>query len=138
MTANSIDIETRGPERSFSFTQKHGEAQAGGELASPQEQEAPEEGVAVWSVYGGGVYECEVWVAEEAEGGFSACAAYLPGVVAQGEDIDRVLYEIQRALSVTIASYTARGGSIPWTDEPTAGLELVEAPVMKRWILVNV
>jgi len=136
MTANSIDIETKGPERFLSFRQKQGEAQAGGEPASPQE--IPEEGVAIWNVYGGGVYECEVWVAEEAEGGFSACAAYLPGVVAQAEDIDRVLYEIQRALSATIASYTARRESIPWTDEPTAGLELVETPVMKRWILVNV
>ncbi|MEW6072919.1 MAG: type II toxin-antitoxin system HicB family antitoxin [Planctomycetota bacterium] len=136
MIAKSSDVETRGPERFLSFRQQHGEAQAGGAAASPRE--TPEEGVAVWTTYGGGVYECEVWVAEEAEGGFSACAAQLPGVVAQAEDIDRVLYEIQRALSATIASYITRGEDVPWTDEPTAGLELVETPLLKRWILVNV
>ncbi len=136
MTANPTDIETKGPERFLSLRHKNSEARAGGEPAPVGE--IPEEGVAVWNVYGGGVYECEVWVAKEAEGGFSACAAYLPGVVAQAEDTDRVLYEIERALSATIASYTARRESIPWTDEPTAGLELTENPVMKRWILVNV
>jgi predicted RNase H-like HicB family nuclease len=128
-------IEAKGAERFLFLREKRGAPQGRG-IPAGHADEMPEEGVALWTVYGGGVYECEVYVAQEPEGGFSAHAARLPGVVAQGEDIERTIYEIQKALSATIASYIQHEGSVPWTDEP---IELdAENPLTKRWILVNV
>ena len=89
-----------------------------------------------WSVTADNTYECEVWVEEEDDGGFSAFAARLPGVVAQGDDFEGTLSEIQEALSATLASYRARDKKIPWTEEPIESEE--GRSITKRWLLVDV
>lgn len=88
-----------------------------------------------WTTYGAGVYQCEVWVVRETGGEYSAFAAHLPGVVAQGADPEEAIAEIQSAAGATIRSYVDLGRSIPWTREPIDLEELV--PLVKRWVLVR-
>lgn len=90
----------------------------------------------LWAQYGGNTYECEVWVEPEEEGGFYAFAARLPGVVAQGEDLEAALSQIEQALRATLASYIERKKPIPWSEEPTESEE--GRSITKRWLLVDV
>ena len=83
----------------------------------------------------GTTYECRTLLCPEAEGGFSAHAIYLPGVVTQGETEEEALAMMADAFREAVLSYRAEQMPIPWQDEPivqrTAGSK-------ERWILVNV
>ncbi len=132
MTSKQAILEGKGSERYLLF-----EDPSGPRCAAPESPSnvVPEEHGLTWTLYGGGVYECEVWVLQEDDGSFSAFAARLPGVVAQGDDPEHAFYEIQRALTATIISYKEVGQPVPWSDEPIK-LE-TEREISKRWILVN-
>ena len=76
---------------------------------------------------------CHVLICPEAEGGFSAYAMQLPGVVSQGETEDETLANIAEAFREAILSYGEEGKGIPWStitmDWPHGAKE--------TWIVVN-
>ncbi len=79
-------------------------------------------------------YECRVLLCPEKDGGYSAHALRLPGVVSQGESKEEALENIADAFRAAISVYREQGEAIPWTnlqiDRPERSIE--------RWILVNV
>lgn len=79
-------------------------------------------------------YECRVLLCPEEEGGFSAHALRLLGVVSQGETKEEALENIREAFRGTILTYRESGQSVPWgefeIDRPKDSIE--------RWILVDV
>ena len=83
-------------------------------------------------------YKCRVLLCPEKDGGYSAHAIRLPGVVSQGESEEEALENIADAFRATISVYCEHGGTIPWTDiqiDPQ-----IDRPKgsIERWILVNV
>jgi len=98
--------------------------------AAPQQYiEAP-----AWKRLDENTYECRVLLCPEHDGGYSAHALRLPGVVSQGESEAEALDNIADAFRAAISVYREQGGAIPWTnlqiDRPKGSIE--------RWILVNV
>ena len=87
-----------------------------------------------WETLGDNVFECRVLLCPEEEGGYSAHAIRLPGVVSQGETVQAALANISEAFRGAISLYMEQGSGIPWAnveiDRPRGWLE--------RWILVNV
>jgi predicted RNase H-like HicB family nuclease len=81
------------------------------------------------------VYECRVWLTPDAEGGYSAIAPLLPGVVSQGETEAKAIENIREAFQGAAAEYLDTGGSIPWSDTL-----VFEKPcdAKEKWILVHV
>lgn len=79
-------------------------------------------------------YECRVLLSPEEEGGYSALALRLPGVVSQGETVQEALDNISEAFRGAVSLYLEEGNGIPWeaveVDRPKGWLE--------RWILVDV
>jgi predicted RNase H-like HicB family nuclease len=87
----------------------------------------------VWTSFCGATYECRVLLCPEEDGGYSAHAMRLPGVVSQGETIDEALKNISEAFAATIRTYRDHDKEIPWSKaqiERTKGCE-------ERWIIVN-
>ncbi len=87
-----------------------------------------------WETLEDNVYECRALLCPEAEGGFSAHAIRLPGVVSQGESVDEALKNISEAFQGAISVYLEQGNEIPWTDAE------IDRPKgwIERWILVHV
>jgi predicted RNase H-like HicB family nuclease len=87
-----------------------------------------------WQPLVEGTHECRVLICPEADGGYSAHAIRLPGVVSQGSTPDEALDNILEAFKETIQCYLESGDSIPWQaitiDRPAGCFE--------RWVLVNV
>ena len=79
------------------------------------------------------MYECRVVICPESEGGFSAHALRLPGVVSQGETIEESLANIADAFRAAMGVYSERDLTIPWQD---VDVERTEG-AMVRWILVD-
>src|SRR5690349_14857714 len=79
-------------------------------------------------------YECRVLLCPEEEGGFSAFAMKLPGVMSQGDSEQEALENIKDAFQAAIQSYTEAGKPVPWMDGK------IERPAgsFERWVLVNV
>ena len=75
-------------------------------------------------------YRCEIRLAEEAEGGYSAYVPMLPGVVSQGESKEEAVDNIRQALEATIEVYA---DEIPWVHD----YEPLGAEEQARWIVVN-
>ena len=88
----------------------------------------------VWESIKENTFECRVLVCPEDDGGFSALALRLPGVVSQGDTIDDALKNIAEAFRGAVLEYQNQGKSIPWSDRD------VDRPKgsFERWILVNV
>jgi predicted RNase H-like HicB family nuclease len=87
-----------------------------------------------WHVFDTTTYECRVLLCPETNGGYSAHALRLPGVVSQGETIEEALRNIEDAFRGAIAVYREENQAIPWERieiERTIGCE-------ERWILVDV
>jgi predicted RNase H-like HicB family nuclease len=64
-------------------------------------------------------YECDVILCQEPEGGFSAHALQLAGVVSQGETQDEAVVNAIEAFKGALMSYLASGHPIPWrSDDP--------------------
>ena len=123
----SQTIEAKGSERYVRFTENR-------DSTNPPQELCSKELALSWTIYGGRVFECEVWIVEDEDGGYSAFAARLPGVVAQADEIDIALFEIERALGAAIASYLEHAEPIPWTEDP---IQIDSQPLLKQWILVN-
>lgn len=87
-----------------------------------------------WQPLGDNTYECRVLLCPEPNGGYSAFAMRLPGVVSEGETIEEALGNIADAFQAAVQTYLDSSESIPWSN-----VEL-ERPnnCMERWILVNV
>jgi len=87
-----------------------------------------------WERFDKKVLESRVLICPEEEGGFSAHALRLPGVVSQGETVEEALSNIEEAFRGTVCAYREAGEEIPWEsvdiDRPAGSLE--------RWILVDV
>ncbi len=87
-----------------------------------------------WERLGDNVFECRVLLCPEDEGGYSAHALRLPGVVSQGDTADEALENIKEAFRGAACAYLEDGQQIPWEpltlDRPAGALE--------RWVLVNV
>lgn len=84
--------------------------------------------------FSGSTYECRAVVCPEQDGGYSAHALRLPGVVSQGDTVDEAMKNLVEAFRGTIQVYRDEEQQIPWQDigldRPTGSVE--------RWILVNV
>ena len=80
------------------------------------------------------VFECRVLLCPEDEGGYSAHALRLPGVVSQGDSIEEALNNIEDAFRETLLSYREERQDIPWAavkiERPQGAIE--------RWTLVDV
>jgi predicted RNase H-like HicB family nuclease len=83
--------------------------------------------------FGDSAYECRLLLCPE-DGGFSAHALNLPGVVSEGDTLDEAIENIKDAFRETILSYRDDARAIPW-----ANVEIEEPEgSIKRWIIVNV
>jgi predicted RNase H-like HicB family nuclease len=80
-------------------------------------------------------YRCHVIICPEEDGGYSAVALRLPGVVSQGDTEDEALHNIAEAFRGAVQTYLDDDGGIPWQD--SCDMECTEGSV-KRWILVDV
>ncbi|NQU20083.1 MAG: type II toxin-antitoxin system HicB family antitoxin [Candidatus Nealsonbacteria bacterium] len=82
----------------------------------------------------GSAFECRVVVCPEEEGGYSAHALRLPGVISQGDSVEEALCNIEDAFRETVVSYREDNLDVPWApvdvDRPAGSIE--------RWTLVNV
>lgn len=90
--------------------------------------------VTPWESLGNNVFECRVLLCPEDEGGYSAHALRLPGVVSQGDTVDEAIDNIREAFRGAVCVYRETEQQIPWepitVDRPAGSLE--------RWILVDV
>ena len=90
--------------------------------------------VTPWESLGDNVFECRVLLCPEEEGGYTAHALRLPGVVSQGDTIDAALANIKEAFRGAVGVYRETQQQIPWepitVDRPAGSLE--------RWVLVDV
>lgn len=82
-------------------------------------------------------YECKVLLCPEEEGGFSAHALNIAGVVSEGDTLDAALENIADAFKATLAYHLESNSPIPWREgdpEFFAGM----ANTIERWIAVDV
>ena len=77
-------------------------------------------------------YRCKAHVYAEDDGGYSAVAARLPGVVGQGESIEEALADLAESFRLALLEYLSSNDGIPWEDVEA------EPGVIERWIIVNV
>lgn len=75
------------------------------------------ESFADWSTLPTGTYLCRAIICSEVDGGFSAYAARLPGVVSEGDTFDEAVANVAEAFRGAVESYLTAGASIPWVDE---------------------
>ncbi len=87
-----------------------------------------------WEQLNENTHECRVLLCPEEEGGYSAHALRLPGVVSQGESVAEALDNISDAFRAALLVYREQDETIPWADlqidRPKGSIE--------RWILVHV
>lgn len=83
----------------------------------------------------GNTYECRVLLCPEPEGGFSAHAIRLGGVVSEGDSIKEALDNIREAFAGAIEVYNEIDSDIPWSDVTSVPCS---SECIERWILVNV
>ena len=80
-------------------------------------------------------YRSRVILCPEEDGGYSAVAQRLPGVVSQGDTEEDALRNIAEAFQGAVRMYLEDGGNIPWQDIDDTGFPRGS---MERWILVDV
>ena len=87
-----------------------------------------------YTQFNGNTFECRAVICPEEEGGYSAFALKLPGVVSQGETQSEAIENIREAFRGVVIAYREQGMEMPWdeveVDRPKDSVE--------RWILVNV
>ncbi|MSR57277.1 MAG: type II toxin-antitoxin system HicB family antitoxin [Planctomycetaceae bacterium] len=86
-------------------------------------------------MFSSGTYECKTLLIPEDDGGFSAFAIRLPGVISQGDTEEEALQNIAEAFRGAIQAYADLKQDIPWRD-----VEVVDRQKgsMERWIIVDV
>lgn len=80
------------------------------------------------------VYQCRAMICPEPEGGYSAFALRLPGVVSQGESIEDAIDNLKEAFAGALEEYLSSGEAIPWKDVIVEGSE----GSVERWVAVDV
>jgi predicted RNase H-like HicB family nuclease len=75
----------------------------------------------------------QVYLTPEADGGYSAVAASLPGCVSQGETEAEALANIREAFAGVLAAYREQRMAVPWLPEP----EEPESGAITRWVEVD-
>ena len=87
-----------------------------------------------WEPFDEATIQCRVVICPEEDGGFSAYATRLPGVVGQGDSFEECLEDVREAFRAAISTYRELGEVIPWEDvdldRPKTSTE--------RWVLVDV
>ena len=84
----------------------------------------------------GEAYECRMKLVPEDEGGFSAFAVRLPGIVGQGETREEAISDIAEAFAAAVSVYRELNTDIPWAEigagcsSPAGSVDL--------WVVVNV
>ena len=73
-------------------------------------------------------------ICPEDDGGYSAIALRLPGVVSQGDSVEEALENISEAFAAAISVYLEDGTAIPWADVSVDR----HKGCKERWILVDV
>lgn len=82
----------------------------------------------------GNSYECRVLLCPAEEGGFTAFATNLTGVISEGDTEQEAIANIMEAFVAVVADYLANGETIPWGN-----VEVERRPGSKeRWIVANV
>jgi predicted RNase H-like HicB family nuclease len=82
-------------------------------------------------------YECKVLLCPEEDGGYSAHALNIAGVVSEGDTVPAALANIADAFKASIEYYLESKLPIPWGEEdrtPFVGV----ADTFERWIAVDV
>lgn len=64
----------------------------------------------------GRTYECRIMLVPEDEGGFSAFATKLPGVVSQGDTESQAIENIKDAFRESLRAYLDMALTAPWND----------------------
>ena len=82
-------------------------------------------------------YECKVILCPEKEGGFSAHALNIAGVVSEGDSSADALRNIADAFRATIEYHLESGDQIPWQHQDRGFFSGV-ADTVERWIAVDV
>lgn len=82
-------------------------------------------------------YECRVLLCPETEGGFSAHALNIAGVVSEGDSVDEALANIADAFKATIQYHLDSKCDIPWRDDDRSYFSGVVVAI-ERWIAVDV
>jgi antitoxin HicB len=87
-----------------------------------------------WHFFTDSTYQCRVLLCPDENGGFTAHALRLPGVVSEGDSLEEAIANITDAFRESIRVYRDCKADIPWEDidydRPQGSVE--------RWILVNV
>lgn len=80
-------------------------------------------------------YEFQALLCKEEEGGYSAHALCLPGVVSQGETEEEAKQNIAEAVAAALSTYLDDGGAVPWAP---VEIERAEGDIEHRifcWLL---
>ena len=80
-----------------------------------------------------GKYQLRVILLREPEGGYSAIARDLPGVVSQGDNINDAIKNIREAFQGACECYREQGDTLPWKHDHMAP----PADSEERWIIVD-
>ena len=84
-----------------------------------------------WTEHHGDAYRCPIYLFASPTG-FSAKAATLPGVAAQGPTAKDALEGVEKALAVAISDFK-KTGRIPWSEMATESPE----GSLTRWVIVR-
>jgi predicted RNase H-like HicB family nuclease len=87
-----------------------------------------------FTIFGSKTFKCRVLLVPEEEGGYSAYALRLPGVVSCGDTIEEAVANMEDAFRLAIGYYIEEEQTIPWAD---AQVERTRDS-HERWILVDV
>jgi predicted RNase H-like HicB family nuclease len=82
-------------------------------------------------------FECKVLLCTEEEGGYSAHALNIAGVVSEGDTIDEALVNIADAFKATIEYCLDSETAIPWREDNRGDFAGVPNTI-ERWIAVDV
>lgn len=80
-------------------------------------------------------YFCEVRIAPEEEGGYSAYAPQLPGAHGQGETEREASESIKEAVCGLIRSYLDSEEEIPWIDR--SEVQRLQEGEMAKWVTID-
>lgn len=80
------------------------------------------------------IYQCRIILCPETEGGFSAHATRLPGVVSEGDTEVDAISNVKEAFRMAIKAYRDSGQTVPWEN---VQIDLCPG-ASERWIAVDV
>jgi predicted RNase H-like HicB family nuclease len=90
-----------------------------------------------WKKNNGHTYECRVILSPEDEGGYSAHAVNIAGVVSEGNDIPDAIANIREAFAATLEYYLESQTAIPWRSGDPEFFDSLKNSI-ELWISVDV